>query len=271
MEKEGWGSMENRVTKSGKLVVVRWYNNSSVSVTSTFVGISTTTVVKWWSTKENTFASVDWPETIEVYSNFMGGVDKMDFLISFYPLVFRTRRWPTRVILHLVSMSLVNAWIEYKEREADQGSRKKNVMDLLSFYEYVVEAQCKPEANRKQLTSRSSFQRLLNYCPVPKKKTKPAVLPNHECWYDGFDHWPQPNDFAIPHRCKMERCKGKSCILCEKCNVFLCLTKEKKLFLKLSFEVNMYCYVFWWYFCDMISISFCDMISKSFSFRWLYI
>ena len=125
--------MDNRVTKSGRLVVVRWYNNSSVNVTSTFVGIGTTNVVKSWSTKENTFASVDWPEAIEVYSNFMGGVDKMDFLISFYPLVFRTIRRPTRVILHLVSMSLVNAWIEYNEREAAQGSRKKNVMDLLSF------------------------------------------------------------------------------------------------------------------------------------------
>ena len=71
----------------------------------------------------------------------------MDFLISLYHMVFQTKRWQTRVILHLVSMSLVNPWIEYKEREAAQGSRKKNIMDLLSFQEHLVEALCKAETN----------------------------------------------------------------------------------------------------------------------------
>ena len=74
-----------------------------------------------------------WPARGCQTSDFMGGVDKMYFLISLYPTFFRTKRWSTRVILHLVSMSLVSAWIEYKGREAAQGSRKKNIMDLLSF------------------------------------------------------------------------------------------------------------------------------------------
>ena len=54
-------------------------------------------------------------------------------------------------------MSLVNPWIEYKEREAAQGSRKKSIMDLLSFQEHVVEALCKAETNWKRPVDQPSF------------------------------------------------------------------------------------------------------------------
>ena len=127
-------------------------------------------------------------------------------------------------------MSPVNAWIEYKEREAVQDSRRKSIIDLLSFWEHVAEVLYKAETNRKRPVGRPTFQSLLNYSPVPNKKTKPAVLPNHECRYDSFDHWSQPNDLAIPQQCKMEGCKGKSRTLCEKCNVYLCLTKDRNCF-----------------------------------------
>ena len=131
-------------------------------------------VVNTWSTKEKTFVPADWPETIKVYNYFMGGAGKMDFLISIYAMVLCTKRLPARVILHLVSMSFVNTWVEYTEREAAQDSGKKNIMDFLSFQEHVVEALCKAETNLKQLVCRPSFQSLLNYCLALNKKTKPA-------------------------------------------------------------------------------------------------
>ena len=99
----------------------------------------------------------------------MGGVDKMDFLISLYPMDFRSKRWPTRVILHMLSMSLVNAWIEYRERESAQGT-KKNIMDLLSFREHVAETLCKAETNTPRPVGRPSYASMLNYCPIPNKK-----------------------------------------------------------------------------------------------------
>ena len=105
MQKEGRGSMDSRVTKSREVVVVRWHDNNSVNVASTFVGIGKIDAVKRWSAKEKTFIEVNRPEAIKEYNDYMGGVDKMDFLISLYPMIFRTKRWPTRIILHLVSMS----------------------------------------------------------------------------------------------------------------------------------------------------------------------
>ena len=89
MQKEGRGFMDRRITKSGEVVVVRWYDNNSVNVSSEFVGIGTTHVFNRWNTKENTFVPV---EVIKVYNDFMGGVSKMDYLISLYPMVFRTNK-----------------------------------------------------------------------------------------------------------------------------------------------------------------------------------
>ena len=77
--------MDSQVTKSGEVVVVRWYDKSSVNITSIFVGIDTTDVVYRWSTKEKIFVPVDRPEAIKVYNDFMSEVDKMDFLIYLYP------------------------------------------------------------------------------------------------------------------------------------------------------------------------------------------
>ena len=92
MQKEGRGFMDSRITKSRDVLVVRWYDNNSVNVSSTFAGIGTTHVFNRWSTKKNTFVHVDRTEVIKVYNDFMGGVSIMDFLISLYPMVFRAKR-----------------------------------------------------------------------------------------------------------------------------------------------------------------------------------
>ena len=137
----------------------------------------------------------------------------------------------------------MHRWMQWAGSNSD--SRKKNIMDLLSFREHVAEALCKAETNRKRPVNRSSFKSLPKYYPVPNKKTKSAVLPNHECRYDGFDHWLQPSDLAIPQQCKMEGCKGKSHTLCEKYNVYLCLTKDRNCFK--DFHSKWTCFAM---FCD---------------------
>ena len=52
IQKEGRGFMDSRITKSGDVLVVRWYDNNSVNVSSTFAGIGTTHVFNRWSTKK---------------------------------------------------------------------------------------------------------------------------------------------------------------------------------------------------------------------------
>ena len=103
----------------------------------------------------------------------MGGDELMDRLISYYPMTLRTKRWPTRVILHVLTMNVANAWIEYCERERKKGMKLNQILDVLSFWEEIGQA----ELSLNTIRGRPSFQSLLNYCPIPEKKRHgPFVL-----------------------------------------------------------------------------------------------
>lgn len=44
----------------------------------------------------------------------MGGVDKIDQLISYYRIFIRSRKWTLRMIMHSFDMAISNFWIQYK-------------------------------------------------------------------------------------------------------------------------------------------------------------
>ena len=103
-------------------------------------------------------------------------------------------------------MSLVNAWLEYRDRECARGTKKKDILDLLGFQDHSAQAFCKAELNPNRPRGRPSFSSLLNYTPVPAKKIKAAVLPVSEVRYDGFDHLPEVATLKSAQRCKLEHC-----------------------------------------------------------------
>ena len=219
--------MDSCVSKSGYITIVRWQDNNVVNVASTFVGMGNINKVKRCSKKDKTYIDVDRPEIIKYYNDFMGGVDQMDRLVSYYSMTFRTKRWPTRVILHLLSMSVVNSWIECRERELKKGVSCKLVMDLLSFREELADSLCKSEVSPTRFRSQPSMRSLLNYTPIPRKKTPASVLPTVEGRHDGFDHWPEAMLLKSAQRCRLEHCGKSGRIRCQKCNVYLCLTSDR--------------------------------------------
>ena len=230
IQKEGRGAFDSRVSRDGSVTLVRWNDNSVVTVASTFVGVGEIGQVKRWSGSVKDFVDVQRPEAIKVYNEYMGGVDLMDFLISLYPVDYRTKRWPTRVIMHLFDMAIVNSWLEYREREVLKHIRKKYILDLMAFREDIANTLCKAELDQTRPRGRPSLVSLLNYIPVPEKKTPPAVKPTNDIRYDGFDHWPIPEDLKNAQRCVMEGCNGKSRVRCEKCNIYLCSNKDRNCF-----------------------------------------
>ena len=139
----------------------------------------------------------------------MGRVDLMDRLISYYSMMFRTKRWPTRVILHLLLMSVVNSWMEYRERELKKGVSRKLAMDLLRFRPEFADSLCKIELRATRFRGRPSMRSLLNYTPIPRKKTPASILPTAEVRHYGFDHWPEAMLLKSDQRCRLEHC-GKS-------------------------------------------------------------
>ena len=87
MKRQGRGAMNSCVSESGDVAIVRWQDNNLVNVAPTFVGMG-----KQWSKKNTANIDVDYPEIIKYYNDFMGGVDLMDRLISYYSMTFRTKR-----------------------------------------------------------------------------------------------------------------------------------------------------------------------------------
>ncbi|KAL1485319.1 hypothetical protein MTO96_032035 [Rhipicephalus appendiculatus] len=69
---------------SDDVVVVVWKDNNAVCAASNFVGIGDQEDVKRWDKTKREHIFVKQPEIIAKYNCNMGGVDKMDFLLSLY-------------------------------------------------------------------------------------------------------------------------------------------------------------------------------------------
>lgn len=57
------------------------------------------------------------PKAVEEYNQHMGGVDKSDQLLSYYGFSHRTVKWWRRAFFHLLDLSVVNAYILYRQSQ----------------------------------------------------------------------------------------------------------------------------------------------------------
>ncbi|XP_037275023.2 piggyBac transposable element-derived protein 3 [Rhipicephalus microplus] len=226
LKKEGRGSMDARVTRGGDVTVVRWQDNGIVNVASTFVGVGEAKTVKRWSESTKQHVDIPCPEIITKYNESMGGVDKMDFLLSLYPLKQRTRKWPVRVISHFTSFALVNSWQEYLTDANDNSIPRRKVQDFLAFQNNVGLALIMSHKNGAKKRGRPS-----NEAKEPPRKVHNAELrPVNAVRYDGLHHWPAHTGNSFAQRCKLEGCRSRTRVRCRKCNVFLCLSATNDCF-----------------------------------------
>jgi hypothetical protein len=103
------GAIDSKVSKQGDVCVVRWLDNGVVTLASTLAGVEPQDKVKRWSNSAKEHIDVDRPRAVQLYNNFMGGVDKIDFLISLYRIRAKTRKWPVRMIFHFLDFALANS------------------------------------------------------------------------------------------------------------------------------------------------------------------
>ena len=59
------------------------------------------------------------PSVVLSYDKFMGGVDRSDQMVSYATFNSRTLKWWKRVIFHVISLSILNAYLLYKEKTED--------------------------------------------------------------------------------------------------------------------------------------------------------
>jgi hypothetical protein len=89
------------------------------------------------------------PEAVREYNKFMGGVDRLDQLLSYHITSRKTLRWYKKVALHIVQIMLLNSFQLYKmyskgEKMSLQSFRLSIIGKLVSFgrtQEHVIVSQ----------------------------------------------------------------------------------------------------------------------------------
>ncbi|XP_028658930.2 piggyBac transposable element-derived protein 3-like [Erpetoichthys calabaricus] len=127
-ERESWDFRVNQKNP----IIVRWCDNKTVNLLSSFVGVEPVTNVKRWDRKSKMYIMVPRPAIVETYNKYMGGVDLLDMLSALYKFSFRSRRWYLYIWWHTVTVAVINAWNLYK-RDRKELEPTKKPMPLRRF------------------------------------------------------------------------------------------------------------------------------------------
>lgn len=208
------------------IALIKWRDTKTVLIGSNCTGAEPLSTVTRWNKSTKTYATVRAPQIIKKYNKLMGGVDICDQLMECYRTWIKTKKWTLKTIIHLLDLVLVNSWLLYREELKKTANKKP--LDLLNFRLEVGEAlTTTPERKRKSPEDLNQEK-----CEhTQNKQYKPVNLPVTDRRYDGYDHLAIFDDNIVtPRICRMENCKSRTKILCEKCKTYLCLSRNKHCF-----------------------------------------
>ena len=218
LKKEGRGCHDSQVETTNNIIAIKWFDNKAVHVISTYAGINPLDTCRWWDGKAKCYITIERPFAIKEYNSFMGGVDLSDMLIMLYKINFKSRKWYMRIFYFFLDLAVVNAWLIY--RRVMKRINNNRPLRLVDFKEDISEGLLQAPQPKRGRPSQS---------PATSKKRQRPVTPAQSIRYDSISHLPEYSEKRL--RCKL--CiQGQSRIKCSKCNVGLCITKEKDCFIK---------------------------------------
>ena len=97
LECGGQGSLDYRVDFNSGIVIVKWVDNKTVQVASSYVGIEHMGKIKRWDKTSNSQVEVPCPSIIQAYKKNMVVVDLVDILIALCRIKVRTKRWYIKI------------------------------------------------------------------------------------------------------------------------------------------------------------------------------
>lgn len=217
------GEVDQRI--SDDIVLVKWKDSKAVLVASNCTGGTGIDIVQRYEKKEKHYVDVDAPKIVTSYNAFMGGVDVLDQSMEYYRTFMKTRKWTLKVILHFIDLAVVNSWRLYRNEMLANNTPKSKIQDLLSFrFEMGETLLNTPSRERHESSPEVEPQE------QPLVRYRPANDPSVGKRYDGFDHFPIFDDIKAPRTCRLEKCKSRSKLRCRKCDVYLCLNRDKDCF-----------------------------------------
>lgn len=204
----GWNSV---TTSDDNITVLRWKDNKAVHTISTYAGSQPEDIAKRWDRKNKKEVLVERPFAIQQYNMFMGGVDLMDRMISYYPHGFKNKKWYLRMFFHLLNMAIVNSWILYRQKVDKE-------FPLLNFKAAVATSLLNLGTVEKVKRGRQGP----SFSPPPLKKRALAPRAPLEFRYDGEDHYPEKINVPNAPRCHYRNCKSRTRFKCWKCKEPVC-------------------------------------------------
>lgn len=206
--------------------IVKWKDNKSVLLASNCTASEEQSEVKRWDKKQKVYIDVTAPKVVKNYNQYMGGVDVLDQQMEYYRAFIKTKKWTLKVLIHFLDLSAVNAWRLYKNDCSANKIPRKDTMPLLDFRLNLADSlSCVPDRLRPDDYEQNA--------QVPRRDYKiyrPAIAPSQAKRYDGYEHYPVSDDIKAPRSCRMENCSSRSKIRCEKCDAYLCLSRDKNCF-----------------------------------------
>ncbi|XP_068082072.1 piggyBac transposable element-derived protein 3-like [Anabrus simplex] len=228
-KKKERGYSEEVSSADGDVVVVKWFDSRGVVLASNYLGIGKQDKVKRWDKANAKYIEIPRPELVMRYNHGMGGVDLFDQLISLYRIFLRCKKWTLRMIFHAVDFAVVNSWLEYRRDAQKAGILTKDILDLLEFRLQVAEAFVKVGKPCRG-TKRGRPSTSPDYSPLSTKQQRKERRPLREVQTDTVDHLPEHDCKKEPTRCKQVKCTQRSHIFCRKCEVHLCINRNRNCF-----------------------------------------
>ncbi|XP_015232409.1 PREDICTED: piggyBac transposable element-derived protein 2-like [Cyprinodon variegatus] len=230
LKKKGMGSFEEKRAAVDNLEIraVKWFDYRGVVVASSFASAQPVSNIQKWDRKLKQKVVVECPSIISLYNEFTAGVDALNTLIASHRIRIRSRKYYLRLFFHFVDMVIVNSWLLYQRDCKSLDVPRKKQKDFLAFRISIAQALCmqgKDLSSKKRgwpfLDVESEFER--------KKRRGPAkAIPAQKVRSDAVGHWPMVE--SARQRCKLPNCRGQTVFKCSKCNVHLCLKKNKNCF-----------------------------------------
>ena len=190
LKKQGRGHIEQFVDTRSGLVVCAWYDNRRILTLSNYVGKVPVDQAKRWDRKGKQEVKIARPASVATYNKFIGGVDKCDMFLALYRTKLKTRKWYHRIAIHLLSVSVLNAFVIYKK----VGGKES----LLHFLMDVCRSLCASVDEQSDSDSDGPLD-------LTRRRSLSAKdVPNH-VRYDRRNHWPIQH--MDSQTCKEDGCK----------------------------------------------------------------
>ncbi|XP_065577565.1 piggyBac transposable element-derived protein 3-like [Artemia franciscana] len=97
IKKRERGTLDDRTDIHSGVIVVKWLDNNTVCLASTYEGITPQDTCRRWNVKDKSRVKVSRPAIVYEYNRHMGGVDLADMLVEMCRTHLQTRKWYMRI------------------------------------------------------------------------------------------------------------------------------------------------------------------------------